>query len=135
MANYGGIGGENKHLQHNTFNQLYYNTNRNSVYQTMENNTRFHLDLTRKSYDNVINQLPNSFNLNGHIYAQIFKNPIQTIINREITEIGRNNSIYNAIYDRKVNVSGVLYDNNSIKIKPLIDGSKTFNNKLAYIPY
>ena len=99
--NYGGIGGEDKSLQHNTFNQLYFNTNKNSVYQNMENNTRFKLDLSRKFYDNTMNQLPNSSLVNGHIYSQIFKNPTQTIINREVQENGRNNSIYNALYDRK----------------------------------
>lgn len=133
MANYGGIGGENKHLQHNTFNQLYYNTNKNSVFQNVENNTRFHLDLSRKSYDNTLNQLPNGFQVNGHIFGQVYKNPVQKIINREVEENGRNNSIYKALYDRKVNVSGVLFDNNSIYVKPLLNGTQTFHNQVISV--
>lgn len=130
--NYGGIG-EDKLIRHNNFNSLNLQTRRNAFYNDLDNNTRFHLNLTRKSYDNTYNQLPNGLQLNGHKYSQSFNNPVQTIIYRDYDDAGRNVSLYNALYERPVNISGELFDNKKLKPRPLLDGSKTFSNKVLGI--
>ena len=88
--NYGGIG-EDKSLRQNTFNSLNLQTKRNGFYNNLDQNTRFHLDLTNKKYyDNTYNQLPNGLQVNGHIYSQSFHDPVQTIFYRDYDDAGRN---------------------------------------------
>ena len=132
-CDYGGIG-DRRDLQHNSFNNLYVNTSHNARKEHQIQTTRNPINIfTRKYYDNTMNQLPNGLQLNGHIYSQSFQNPVQTIQYRDFEDAGRNISIYKALYDRPVNISGELFDNKEIKLKPLIDGSKTWHNKVMGI--
>ena len=127
MASHGGIG-EDKRLQHNTFNNLYFMTERNAQIENHIRNKRVLFDLNTNRYDNnTMNQLPNSLQLNGHIYSQKLKPPIQPIFNRDFEFSGRNNYLYQALYEKKVNISGELFDNNSIPRKPLIDNTHQTN--------
>lgn len=121
--NYGGVSsGENKKI--NNFNMLYWTVNNNLRYDQMAYINRPKMDLSRKGYDNIFNQLPNGLFYNGCPYSQRFKPDMMSIKYRDYDDDGRNLSLFKNTNDKMVDVSGKLYKNSDLPIRPLIDSSK-----------
>ena len=108
-------------LQNNTFNMLYWTIKNQNRYYQQEQTRRPRLDLSRKGYDNTLNQLPNTLDLNLRPYSQLFQLPATKIFNRDVEGDGRDRTIFKQTDDNYVNVSGVIYKAKDIPQKPLIN--------------
>jgi len=107
--------------QLNPFNLLGFTIKSQNSYYRQQQTIRPILDLSRKGYDNTLNQLPNTLDLNLRPYSQLFQLPATKIFNRDVEYNGRDRTIFKQTDDNFVNVSGVIYKAKDITQKPLID--------------
>jgi hypothetical protein len=107
--------------QLNPFNMIYWSIANQNRYYNQEQTVRPRLDLSRKGYDNTLNQLPNTLDLNVRPYGQLFQLPSVKIYNRDVEYNGRDRTIFKQTDDVFVNVSGVIHKAKDIPKKPLID--------------
>ena len=129
---YGGIQSANN-TQINPFNMLYWSINNQDRYYQTANSIRYKLDLSRKGYDNIYNQIPNGLQLNGRPYQQLFELPSIKVFYRDYEDNGRNLNIFKNTDERMVDVSGVLYKAKDIPSKPLIDERNFQLKSLGFI--
>lgn len=114
--------------KHNTFNNLFRTIQQNDNMEKSYSKANYGLDLSRKYDDkNLLSQLYGGFyGINGKPYQQLFKLPVQQIINREQEEDGRNTLLLKMTNERYVDISGQYYKAKDIPLKS-VGGKSNFS--------